>query len=177
MPKRLRSWELYIIGKLRDSTFVWLGLLVSAVSSLLKSRAAVQLENVALRHQLAVLQRSVKRPRLNSSDRLLWVWFSRVWGDWRSALVIVKPDTVIAWHRTAFRMLWTWKIRRGKRGRPAVSAEIRGLIRRMSRENPSWGAAHSRRVAQARHQYRRDQREQIPRPQPKATIADVADVS
>jgi hypothetical protein len=57
---------------LRDSTFVWLGLLVSAVPSLLKSRAAVQLENVALRHQLAVLHRSVKRPRLNSSDRLLW---------------------------------------------------------------------------------------------------------
>ncbi len=119
---------------------MWAGLLVSAVLSVLKSRAAVQLENVALRHQLAVLQRSVNRPRLNSSDRLLWVWFSRVWRDWRSALIIVKPDTVIAWHRSAFRMFWTWKIRRGKRGRPAVSAEIRGLIRRMSRENPGWGA-------------------------------------
>jgi hypothetical protein len=87
---------LHIIGKLRDSAFVWLGLLVSAVLSLLKSRAAVQLENVALRHQFAVLRRSVKRPRLNSSDRLLWVWFSRVCRDWRSALVVVKPDTVIA---------------------------------------------------------------------------------
>ncbi len=54
--------------------------------------------------------------------------------------MIVKPDTVIAWHRTAFRRFWTWKIRRGKRGRPTVSAEIRGLIRRMSQENPGWGA-------------------------------------
>src|SRR6201997_585809 len=65
---------------------------------------------------------------------------SRVWTEWRSALVIVKPDTVIGWHREAFRMFWTWKVRRGRPGRPAVSAEIRALIRRMSRENPGWGA-------------------------------------
>ena len=128
------------IGKLFDSTFVWLGLLGSAALSLLKSRTAVQLENVALRHQLAVLQRSAKRPRLNSSDRLIWIWLSRVWQGWRSSLVIVKPDTVVAWHRAAFRIFWTWKIRRGKRGRPTVSADIRGLIRRMSHENPGWGA-------------------------------------
>ncbi len=115
-------------------------MLVAAVPSLLESRAALQLENLALRHQIIVLQRSAKRPRLNTCDRLLWVWLSRVWSDWRSSVIIVKPDTVIAWHRTAFRMFWTWKIRRGKRGRPAVSAEIRHLIRRMSRENSGWGA-------------------------------------
>ena len=63
-----------------------------------------------------------------------------MWAEWRSALKIVKPDTVIAWHRKAFRRFWTWKVRRGKLGRPAVSAEIRALIQRMSRENPGWGA-------------------------------------
>ena len=69
-----------------------------------------------------------------------WIALSRVWAEWRSALRIVKPDTVIAWHRKAFRKSWTWKVRRGWPGRPAVSAEIRALIRRMSRENPGWGA-------------------------------------
>jgi hypothetical protein len=104
---------------------------------LLKGRAARQLENLALRHQIGVLQRSAKkRLGLNKADRLLWIGLSHVWVDWRSALKIVKPDTVIAWHRKAFRMFWTWKVRRGKPGRPAVSAEIR----RMSRENPDWGA-------------------------------------
>jgi hypothetical protein len=86
-------------------------------SSLLKSRAALQLENIALRHQIGVLQRSAKkRLQLNNSDRLLWIGLSRMWLEWRSVLVIVKPDTVIAWHRKAFRMFWTWKVRRGKPG-------------------------------------------------------------
>jgi putative transposase len=67
----------------------------------------------------------------------LWIGLSQVWAEWRSALVIVKPETAIAWHRKAFRMFWTWKIRRGKPGRPAVSPKIRELIRRMSRENPA----------------------------------------
>jgi putative transposase len=62
--------------------------------------------------------------------------------EWRSALKIFKPETVIAWHRKAFRRFWTWKIRRGKPGRPAVSREIRELIRRMNRENPGWDAPH-----------------------------------
>jgi hypothetical protein len=88
-----------LIRKLFGSTSGWLGMLLAAVSSLLKTRAALQLENVALRHQIGVLQRSVKkRPRLTASDRLLWVWLSRVFADWRSALVIVKPETVLAWH-------------------------------------------------------------------------------
>jgi putative transposase len=131
---------LHSIRKFVQSTCSWFGTLGAVVSSVLKSRAALHLENVALRHQISVLQRSAKRPRLNACDRLVWVSLSRIWSDWRSSLIIVKPETVVAWHRTAFRMFWTWKIRRGKRGRPAVSAEIRGLIRRMSRENSSWGA-------------------------------------
>src|ERR1700761_7869756 len=115
--------------------------MLGVASSLMKSRAALQLENIALRHQIGVLQRSAKkRLALNNADRLLWIGLSRVWAEWRSALRIVKPDTVIAWHRKAFRKFWTWKVRRGKPGRPAVSADIRALIRRMSRENPGWGA-------------------------------------
>jgi transposase InsO family protein len=106
-----------------------------------RSRAALQLEILALRHQIAVLQRSVKkRSKLTAADRVLWVWLCRIWSDWRSALVIVKPETVIAWHRKGFRLFWTWKTRHGQVGRPAVPKEIRDLIRQMSRENPLWGA-------------------------------------
>jgi transposase InsO family protein len=97
-------------------------------------------ENLALRHQLGVLQRSVKRPKLTAADRFLWAWLSRAWADWRSALVIVKPETVIAWHRQGFRLFWTWKVWHGHAGRPTVSREVRDLLRKMSRENPLWGA-------------------------------------
>jgi hypothetical protein len=74
----------------------------AATSAAFKSRAALQLENLALRHQLGVLRRSVKRPKLTSADRLLWAWLCEVWIDWRSSLVIVKPETVIGWHRKGF---------------------------------------------------------------------------
>jgi len=73
-------------------------------------------------------------------DRLLWVSLSRIWRDWSSSLVIVKPQTVVAWHRMGFRLFWTWKVRRGQPGRPLIARETRDLIRRMSRENPTWGA-------------------------------------
>jgi putative transposase len=105
-----------------------------------RSRTALQIEILALRHQLTVLQRSVTRPRLSATDRWLWTWLFRIWSEWRTALVIVKPETVIGWHRRGFRLFWTWKSRHGKRGRPAVAKEVRQLIRRMSRENPLWGA-------------------------------------
>jgi hypothetical protein len=99
------------------------------------------MENLALRHQIGVLQRCArKRPRLTDVDRLFWVWLSRIWSDWRSALAIVQPDTVLAWHRKGFRLFWSWKIRRGQQGRPTVSREVRTLMRRMCRENPGWGA-------------------------------------
>ena len=114
--------------------------LAVAASAIFKSRATLQLENLALRHQLGVLRRSVRRPRLTLADRLLWTYICDVWSDWRSALVIVKPETVIAWHRKAFRLFWTWKVRHGQPGRPAVPTEVRELIRRISRENPLWGA-------------------------------------
>jgi transposase InsO family protein len=117
--------------------------LLAALRSVFRCRAALGLEILALRHQICVLQRGAKkRPRLTSIDRFFWAVLSRVWGDWRSALAIVKPDTVIGWHRKGFRLFWTWKVRRGKPGRPGVSREVRDLIRRISRENPLWGAPH-----------------------------------
>src|SRR5690242_13822462 len=110
------------------------------VAASLHSRAALQIEILALRHQLNVLQRSVKRPRLSAVDRWLWVRLSRNWSGWRLALKFVKPTTVIGWHYKGFRLFWTWKSRHGRPGRPAVSLEVRQLIRRMSRQNPLWGA-------------------------------------
>ena len=99
------------------------------------------MENLALRHQIGVLRRSAKgRPQLTAADRFLWAWLCGVWRNWRSALVIVKPETVVAWHRKGFRLFWTWKVRHGKSGRPKVPKETRELIRRMSRESPIWGA-------------------------------------
>jgi hypothetical protein len=114
--------------------------LVASLTLSFRSRAALQLEILALRHQLGVLHRSVKRPKLTTADRLPWACLCRIWPDWRSALVIVKPDTVIAWHRKAFWLFWTWKGRLGRPGRPAVPYHVHQLIRRMSLENPLWGA-------------------------------------
>jgi transposase InsO family protein len=114
---------------------------LATLSWIFRSPAALQLENLALRHQIGVLQRSArKRPKLTWRDRLLWVCLSRLWSDWRSALAIVKPETVIAWHRTGFRLFWTWKVRHGQPGRPVISREVRDLIRKMCRQNPGWGA-------------------------------------
>ena len=107
---------------------------------LLANRAALIAENLALRQQLVIFSRSVKRPRLRQRDRIFWVWISRLWGDWRSALILVQPDTVVRWQRRGFRLYWTWRSRRTGRGRPAVSLPVRELIRKMSRANPRWGA-------------------------------------
>ena len=120
---------------------IFLATLLAILSSVFRSRAALEWENLALRHQIGVLRRSArKRPKLTPLDRLLWVWLSRVWSDWRTALAIVQPKTVIAWHRRGFRLFWAWKIRRGQPGRPTLPREVRDLIRRMCRENPTWGA-------------------------------------
>jgi len=106
----MRTWGLRGLHQFLHRALSVLHLLAAAVSVAFKSRAAIQLENLALRHQLGVLRRSVKRPKLASADRLLWTWLCEVWSDWRSALVIVKPETVISWHRKGFRLFWTWKV-------------------------------------------------------------------
>ena len=97
------------------------------------------MEVLALRHQLAVLNRSRRRPRLTSADRIFWAWLSQAWGGWRSTMHIVKPETVIGWHRCGFRVFWTWKSRQ-RTGRPGVPADVRALIRELSTANPLWGA-------------------------------------
>jgi transposase InsO family protein len=108
--------------------------------TLLRSRFALQLEIVALRHQVAVYQRSVSRPRLRATDRLFWVWLSRLWSGWQHALAFVQPRTVIAWQRQRFREHWRRLSQRGKPGRPALSKDVRDLIRDMWRSNPLWGS-------------------------------------
>jgi putative transposase len=107
----------------------------------LRARAALHAEILALRHQLLVLQRAKHRHKiqLGVADRVLWSWLSRLWSGWRSALAVVKPETVIAWHRRGVRLYGSWKSRHAQ-GRPSVSSEIIELIRRMSVANPRWGA-------------------------------------
>jgi putative transposase len=117
-----------------------LWLLVGWLRTLLLSRAALVVENLALRQQLAVLRRSVRRPSLRRRDRAFWICLARFWGGWRRALILVQPATVIKWHRQGFRLYWRWKSRGGKVGRPTVERELRDLVRRMSRDNPLWGA-------------------------------------
>ena len=122
---------------------VWRGLftVLGTLASLCQTSAPLRLENLALRHQLTVLRRSApKRLPLTSADRIFWVGLRQVWADWKSALLIVRAETVVAWHRKGFRLFWRWKIRHGKPGRPAVPQEVRDLIRLMSRNNPRWGA-------------------------------------
>jgi len=108
----------------------------------LPSRRSLILENLALHQQLAVYKRNAKRPRLRPTDRLFWIWLSRCWADWRSIVDIVRPKTVVAWHRQSFRCYWRWNSRRRgqKPGRPRVTPEVRALIRTMKRANPPWGA-------------------------------------
>ena len=103
----MRRWSLPILRESLRLALSAFQLLAAAASSALKSRAALQLENLALRHQIGVLRRSAKRPKLTAAGRLLWGWLCAVWSDWRSCLMIVKPETVIAWHRMGFRLLWT----------------------------------------------------------------------
>jgi putative transposase len=96
------------------------------------------LENLALRHQLAVYRRTIRRPRLCATDRLLWVALSRTWTDWKHSLLIVTPDTVVRWQRRRFREYWAKLSIRSSVGRPRVTAEIRALVTRMAAANPLW---------------------------------------
>jgi transposase InsO family protein len=113
----------------------------------LRTRHALVLENLALRHQLAVLQRAAPRPRLRRTDRLR-VLLSRLWSGWADAVVLVKPETVIRWHHTGFARYWTRTSRRNGLGRPAVAPEVRALIRTMAHANPLWGAPRIHRELQ-----------------------------
>ena len=117
----------------------WWTTLLRSLCGFQSSVRDLALENLALRHQLAVLQRQKPRPSFRSRDRALWVLFKRFWPRWRKACALVKPETVLKWHHAGFRIYWRRKSK-GKPGRPAVTLETRGIIRQMARENPTWGA-------------------------------------
>src|ERR1700732_2977086 len=110
----------------------------AALARRFRRRAVVELETLALRHQLHVLRRQRPgRPRLFAIDRWLWVWLYRIWPRCLDVMVLVKPTTVIQWHRQGFRRYWRW---RSRSGRPSVGREVRDLIRQMNSANPLWGA-------------------------------------
>jgi putative transposase len=117
----------------------WLGILLRTFRSAVRTRRELALENLALRQQLAVWKARAPRPRVTEMDRIFWIVLSRVWENWRSSLQVVRPETVVRWHRRGFRLYWAWKSRR-RSGRPMISTELRDLIRRMSCANPFWGA-------------------------------------
>jgi putative transposase len=111
-----------------------------AIRAALLSHADLALENLALRQQLAVLRRSVTRPKIKQRDRAFWIALYRSWSAWASALIIVKPETVVRWHRAGFRLFWRWRSRRATPGRRPIDREIIALIRRMASGNTGWGA-------------------------------------
>jgi hypothetical protein len=118
----------------------FLRLFVHALAAPLLTQAQLEAEIAMLRHQLNVLRRQASsRPRLTAADRVLFVWLCRLFPSLRSAITIVQPDTVLRWHRSGFRLYWRWRSR-SRGGRPKVPVEVRSLIRRMSMENPLWGA-------------------------------------
>src|SRR5207244_8681131 len=101
--------------------------LLGALRAALRTRTDLTLENLALRQQFALLRRRSKRPKFGLLDRAFWMWLSQWWTRWSEVLHVVKPQTVIRWHRQSFRAFWTWKSRRGRLGRPRVGAELADL--------------------------------------------------
>jgi hypothetical protein len=111
---------------------------VTYIRALFVTRHRLALEAAALRQQLAVFKRKQPRLRLSRLDRLFWRTLRRVYAGWTDALITVKPETVVSWHRAGFRLFWRWRSRQP--GRPRVTTEIRELIHRRKAENPGWGA-------------------------------------
>jgi hypothetical protein len=111
------------------------------VADLFKSQCRLEAENLLLRHQLTIaLRRAPPRFRLLGSDRAMLIWMTRLWPSLLDAVQVVQPETVLRWHRAGFKMFWRWKSRH-RAGRPRIDRGLRDLIRRMSRENPLWGAS------------------------------------
>ena len=116
-------------------------LIVGFLGSWFRSQGDLALENLALRQQLAIFKQKHPRPRISCFNRGFWVLLRRIWSKWNNTLIIVKPETVVKWHRQGFKLYWNAISRRGKRrGRPRVSSEVQELICRIARENTSWGA-------------------------------------
>ncbi len=117
-----------------------LNLILNYLRDLLRPQCDLLLENLALRQQILVLERQVERPRFKDRERLFWVLLSRLWSGWKNRLRIVQPETVIGWHRKSWRLFWRWKSKPKDYGRPNVPFEVIELIRRISVDNPIWGA-------------------------------------
>ena len=113
--------------------------ILAAFAVFFRSRLDVSLEVLALRQQVAVLKRKRRRPLLSRLDRLFWIMLRSMWPGWSDVVAIVKPATVIAWHRKGFRLYWRWRSRQ-RGGRARITEELRGLIRNMRLENADWGA-------------------------------------
>ena len=114
--------------------------LVIAFTAIFKSKARLAAENLCLRQQPVVFKRQRARPRLHDADRRFWVLVCRWFSDWSNCLIVVKPDTVIRWHRKGWKANWRWQSTRSKKsGRNKTDPELRALNRRMARENPLWG--------------------------------------
>ena len=111
---------------------------VAYIRAFFVRRHKLALVAAALRQQLAVFKRKQPRPMLSRADRLFWTTLRRLYSDWADALILVRPETVVSWHRAGFRLFWRWRSRQP--GRPKMTLEIRELIRRMKAENPTWGA-------------------------------------
>ena len=114
--------------------------LLGALRSAFRTRAELALENLALRQQLANLRHTSGRTRIHMADRAFWLVLSRLWSRWADVLVIVKPDTVVHWHRTGFRLFWRWKSRSRMPAQNDVSPEVKALIQQMAEANVTWGA-------------------------------------
>ncbi len=117
-----------------------LPLILSIVAAVFKNRADLVDENIALRHQLSCLIHRRSRPKLRPVDRVFWVLLSHFWSRWAKTLAMVKPATVLAWHRRGFKLFWRWKSRKRGPGRPRVPEEVRKLIVEMAEMNVGWGA-------------------------------------
>jgi Homeodomain-like domain len=111
-----------------------------ALALALRGHRELVLENLALRQQLTAMKRTTRRPHLQARDRLFWIVLTRIWRNWRTAVVLVQPDTVVRWHREWLRRRWTRRSRPRPDGRPRVEDQIRVLVREMATANPLWGA-------------------------------------
>ena len=142
-PSTAKSLQIFRrCGQLRRAMLNVLRSLVGAVRSFFKTQRDLAMENLALRHQIGVLKRTVgkRRLRLKAADRGLWAGLSRIWAGWEHALAIVQPATVIRWRREGFKRYWTRKSRASLGGRPTLERDVRELIRKISKANPIWGA-------------------------------------
>ncbi len=127
-------------ANLQTENNTMLNLIINFLWDFLRPKHDLLLENIALRQQILVLQRQVKRPKFRDRERAFWVVLSRYWSGWKSPLRLVQPQTVVSWHRRSWRLFWKWKSRPKDYARPTVPLEVINLIRKMSLENPLWGA-------------------------------------